>query len=227
MPGIGVGVSPAFLRVGGSFTPADLGAGLLNWYDETSWTKSGIDITGWTDLSGNGRDLAPSGGVEENATGGPNGEPCIECNGTDGYLRDTYTQTGRERIYAVCRPNSVLTGAKYFFDGASFASRTIYSGSSSLLTITAGALLSTSGAHTSWQLIDADFNGATSSIQRDNATPVNGSSGSLPSSGGLTIGAAGSIGAFAATRIVELVITDGSETDDAVRDYLNNKWGIF
>lgn len=59
----GAGIRRGIRQGGGSpaaFSPLDV-AGLVCWFRGGDWTLSGSDVTQWTDLSGNGNHVAPSG----------------------------------------------------------------------------------------------------------------------------------------------------------------------
>lgn len=211
-----------------SFSPASLGAGLLAWYDETSWTKSGSNITAWNDLSGNGRTLSPSGTVTENATGGPNSGPCIECAGAsagDGLATGTWNRgSGRECIYMVVRPQSVATGNKTIADGQTLNQKRVYTPNTSSVGLYSGSVLSLGGVTlTAWQLVVADFNGASSEVRAAGASNT-GNAGSTGSPTRLSLAGALTSGQETDCRFVEVVVA--TTLDARVVGYLQSKWGV-
>jgi hypothetical protein len=103
------------------WTPADLGADLLGWWDASRLDglhAEGAAVASVPDLSGNGRHLLPAGG-SVNFTYGLRGLPGVKSN-VPGYLRWTGSAgqeilASRDRFYVGLVFHSVVSDPGYFF----------------------------------------------------------------------------------------------------------------
>jgi hypothetical protein len=212
MSAVAVSVSPSSFRHSASFSPTDLTATILNGYNSASWTTSGSDVTGWSDVSGNSRDMSPTGSVTLVSDGGPNGGPCIRFDGSTGYLRDSYSETGANHVFLVCKPQRTpANDTTTLLDGGTANGRRIYKQNQTTYGAYRGATLTTTAGVDvdTWQFIEALYDASSSRIRVDAGTASTGSTGSLPQDHlGLILGAYGSTTLqFADMDVLELWIT--------------------
>lgn len=151
-------------------------------------TVTGSGVSQWDDQSGNDRHLLQGTDAARPAL---QGDGTILFNGTSHYLKtNAFTLNQPEWVLWVGKQVS-WTAGEYFFDGNSNTTGIIIqAGTTPEIRINAGATVAgnTGLAVGTRGVVSAQFNGASSSLCVNNATPTTGNAGTA-NMGGLTLGA--------------------------------------
>jgi len=163
------------------------------------------------------------------ATGGPNGGPCLTGDGTDDLMQAAFTQAQPETVYAVAKMAAGTTGT--LFDGATSNAMRLARSSATELFMYAGTQQFTPATQTptAWHIYRADFSAATSLLDVDGTNVIAANVGAA-SAGGLTLFSMGGAGFdFSATSFAEVVMFAASVpayVDTRLRARLRSMMGI-
>jgi len=179
-----------------TFAPPDISGNLL-------WLRSDLGITiatgvsAWADQSGNGNNLTQATGGRQpvySAAGGPNGLPMLVC--TAASIQDMtgiFTVGSAPTYLWIIVLWNTLVAAQTMCDGHAADSLRLAGASSSAVeylgtsAISSGSVVSTGV----WYNYGLTMNGATSSIVQNGVTIASGSTGTVITPTGFTIGAEG------------------------------------
>lgn len=217
------------------FTPRDL-PGVVYWLDAGAIIGvadgGSIAAANLRDGSSAGRGpLASANAVTYRADGGT-GRPGVEFDGSTSYTRSpSFAVAQPFRVFMVAK-QITWSGGRRFIDGVTVNKAVINQSSlAPKLGLYAGSSatpLDDTLQFGNASLIEAKFDGASSSLQVDGNTMGLGSAGTNGYSDGVTLGAAGNLGAgfFANFTLMELVVADGTLTAAQavqLRDHLSAK----
>jgi hypothetical protein len=231
MPGVGIGISPAFMRRGKA-SMSGLGGALVAWYKHDSVALDGSDVTALLDKSAGGRNLTANSAPQYSASGGANDSPYVQLDGSDDYFRSAangFVESRQLRVFLVCRPQGTAAANQTLFDGHVTNTMRVYTASTSSLGMFVGTAITRTSTLTAWQLIEANFKAADPTLRVNDGAAGATASGFDPNVTALTIGAAGGLIQPIAMRFAEMVITHGETSDqvDFVRDLLNAEYGLW
>lgn len=169
-------------------------------------TEAGQGVSVWADQSGNSRDLKQG---TDGARPAKQSDGSILFNGTDEYLKcDAFTLNQPETVYILFK-SVTATAADTVFDGNVGNTMRLYQSINADPTLVATsdgtALISGSLALDSYGVVCAVYNGASGVLRVNNAADVTGSVGA-GNAGGFTLGAFGTISAWANIQVKEVAI---------------------
>ncbi len=191
----------------GGFLPSQL-ANLELWtrYNQ-GITETGSGVSQWDDQSGNGNHLKQATGTNQPTM---QADGSILFDGVDNYLvADAFTLVQPETIYLLFK-QVTWTGNDYIFDGNSAEGGVLRqqpAGASPQLAIYAGTALATNSDLTldTYGVAAVVFNGASSVLQVDNGTPLEGAAGAA-NMGGFTLGRRATAANFSNIQVKEALI---------------------
>lgn len=209
-------------------------SGLTVWVDETGHQTDVDGVHTWTDLSGEGNDIAQStGSLKPDVTAaGKAGLDIVTFDGIDDHLLTGAftTLTQPTTIFAVWQSHSSNTGT--IWDGITSGDRQMAytnAGAGNKLFSGGSEFVVASPADNAWHIYIAEYNGSSSKVL-DNGSETTGTlgTGSLT---GFAIGARGHDGAFPFNRSIgEIGIIDGAISDGVratLSACLNTKWTVY
>lgn len=225
-----------FAAGGTSFLPTDVtSAALIGWYDETTMTLSGSNLTGWTNRSGTLATLTSSGAADPaTATvAAINGKRAVQFNGTNNHLltaafvaltdpihhflifsHDTWTNNDRvlhlkdDINTGIVRQRGVTPQVQ--------------------LTDSGGDACAVSPTLGTWYLLETLWNGASSSQILGNGAAVTGNPGALDMDR-IAMGAADDGTLPCDVNIAEWTVFDGEVSAGdltSLRSYFNSTYGV-
>jgi len=189
-------------------------------------TKDGTDsVSVWADHLGSGRDLLAADNTPAQPVWSANG---IQFNGVENYMRATFDYNQPEFLYIVCNW-TVGETSESILDGLTTSYGRIYQSSSVLI---AARAPTSSGNHSftygSLGIIRVLFNGASSKLIFNNATPTTWNCGAN-NMDAITIGCRGAIDYFAEVLVSEIIarkVSDIAGDEAILYNYLKNKYGL-
>lgn len=198
---------------------------------KTTAATSDADVIGaWADFSGNGRDV-----LQATTTKKPtlrlnvqNGRPVIRFDGTDDFLRASYSNIVQPYVRFVV-VKSGGAHSRHIINSASSNNAALFTHLVTEIHFTsfAGTLLVGSVIDLNWHILSAIFNEASSSIRTDGAATL-GNAGDNVMVGGTTIGAS-NVGSFTLDGdIAEVLDYTGINSDEVgqIEQYLAGRYGI-
>jgi hypothetical protein len=213
------------------WVPVPLRVGATAWFDASdteSITQSGGLVSQWSDLSGNGYDVAQATSANQPTTGSRtlNGLNVLDFDGSSDYLQGAFgvTLTQPNTIFAVFKRDSA--GTMFLYDGIDSSNRHAQYFSSGNYKAFAGTTINGGTVDTDPHISRAVFNGSSSSLFIDGSSVVAGDAGAL-SLNGITLGAQYTAANVLDGAIAELIVVDGTLTADEitlVENYLTEKW---
>jgi hypothetical protein len=210
----------------GRALPSDI-PGLAAWY------RYGIGITAaaglvsqWDDASGNGRHLEQASGTNQPTL---DASKVIVCDGSDNYLRATFT-LNQPCTYAALMKTVTWTSGRRPIGGSANEAALVFNPSSPSLRINAGA---STGDNANLPVgvfgsVVCVFNGASSSLLVNQTAPAVGDAGAL-NPGGITLGSGSALTTFANVAFMEFVVYTGalsSANQLALAEYLMHVGGL-
>lgn len=177
------------LMTQGGFSPSDLGGGKI-WYRYDKGITIATGASQWDDQFSEGNHAKQATGADQ---------PLVQSDGSllfDGisqFLKaDAFTFVQPETVYILVNQKTWANNDNYIFDGNAVAKGIIYQlNSTPENTAYAGTNLSDiSPVLDTYNILTAVFNGASSVLQLNNDTPVEGDAGANDM-GGFTLGSAG------------------------------------
>lgn len=194
---------------------------------------AGDAVASWEDRSGFGRHVVQAADFRQPSyfpSGGPANMPFVQFDGVSCYLRGTWTQAQPVHTFLVAVPTIVNAASGSVMDGnngVANSGRLAMDAGPTLLRLIAGATLSTACDADGWHRIGAKLDGATSSVQVDDAAAAAGDAGATDPDG-ITLAASGVATALADAAISEVVQYNralSSSEEDRLRSYLVGKYG--
>lgn len=170
-------------------------------------------------------------------TGGANGHPNVEFDATDDYLNAAFALAQPEHIFIVAKKGTPTANNPTLVDGGAGTGNRmrIYwagaaPGSDVQVSMTSDAVnvITANGTFTSWFLLEAQFNGATSKLRINGGTYTIGNAGTN-GGGGIRLSNFGSTGAPGAVRIHEVLLLDAIASQgaaDLVTEKLMEKYAL-
>lgn len=203
-------ITPGLKNVVGSvdlkFLPTQIG-GVKAWHRfNTGLTETGLGLSQWDDVSGNGNHQKQGTDLDK---------PQIQSDGSilyDGIRQftkaDAFTFEQPEIIFLLCKLIT-WTALDRLFDGNTATTglvRQKSGGVSPELEAYAGSLVFTNSdlALNTYGIVEAVFNGASSSLRINNNAPSTGNAG-IVDMNGLTLAASGGGGSFANIQVMEMI----------------------
>lgn len=195
-------------------------------------TADGDPVGEWQDQSGNANHMgqATAGLRPSLKLAIQNGLPVVRFDGIDDYIAAAFALTQPEDVFAVFRPSS-YGGTKRVWDGNAGNSMGLYqSGAAPELSLYAGNGLAFSGpATSSFGLVQATYNGASSAARLNGGAATTGDAGAA-NAAGLKLATNGGVSLwldvdFAEMLIFGAVLSAGDRAN--VETYLNGRWGVF
>lgn len=221
-----------------TFLPTDVaGATLLAWYDETTMTLSGSDLTSWTNRSGTLPTLA-SAGAADPATAtdaGINGKRAITFNGTNNYVQTTAFGAVTQAFHGFMVFNQVTWTNNDILvhkNDNVLTNRIRQEGSTPEVKQSSGGA---GGGNTispvigTWYLLETLWNGASSTQILGSGAAASGHNPGTDSIDRLTIGAFDDGTLPANLKIADFVIFDGEVTGNdltGLRSYFTDTYGV-
>ncbi len=222
---------------GNQFLPTDI-SGLVLWVRSDTVVTVDGKVSQWTDLSGNGNHLTQASVANRPlyvSTGGPNNYQYLDFDEWNDYLRATFTLIQPEHLFMVAKIGNPQYANTTLCDGsAGNTMRVWFSGNPPIpgtIWVSADAVngVTASGTFTTWNRIEAQFNGASSKVRiNDNAYGVTGNVGTGNGSGIVLNIFGDQTSAPADSNITEVILYNQilSSTDaDNVQAYLRSRWG--
>lgn len=221
---------------GGGIAPNDASivANLVAWFEPSGLAYANNDPASlWTDHAATPHNFTAAGAARPTyKTGGPGGYAYLDFDGVANQMvQATYTLNQPLHYFLVMRPDGLAQGndrvlgsfngnlsCQMLFGNADL---NIYSGG--FVTVTNGFINNT------WQLIIANFNGASSFLSSDSNTPASGNVGGN-NAAGLAIGANGSgvtPGKFQATELAVYNTTLSAGSVTSLIAGFNTKYGTL
>lgn len=207
-----------------AFSPTDLDL-LKLWLKADSLSLSdGDPIASWTDSSGLGNHAMQATEAKKPTykVNIVNGKPVVRLDGVDDCVQATLTVAQPDTMFLVVKGDG--TDNKHFIDAQT--TRQLIGVSGGVQVTYAGTLLSGTGNPTTFQILAALFNGASSQLWRNGTSIASGNAGASsivdPSVGGY--GAATMGGDIAEVLIYSSLLSDSDRR--AVEAYLGSKYGI-
>jgi hypothetical protein len=204
------------------------------------WWKSDVGVTvsagvsQWNDQSGNGNHLVQATGAAQptRTLGAVNGLPSIDFDGSDDSMGVTFAMAQPTTVFLFAS-QTTWTIFDVLLDGnpTNGTMQILQNAVSPNLEMRAGAALgpNTNLPLTTFGLITAIFNGASSTLQVNNTAEVNGNAGAS-GGGGIRLGCRGDGGGnFANMRVLEAIVTGAVATSTErtnVRAYGSARYGI-
>lgn len=158
-----------------------------------------------------------------------NGLPVVRFDGVDDYLNASFAL--EQPYIRFCVARYLTTGTKLILDGATGNTAYLYdaAGAGTAWDVYAGATLSRTGSTAAWTISEAVFDGATSEFAINGGAAATGNVGSSDPDG-VSVGA-GPNGDFPAhCDVAEVLVFPGALSPSErtqVRNYLNDKWGVY
>lgn len=222
-----------------TFNPASVSA-LKYWMDAGAITgKSDGDALATTDVVDRSASALGALQARLNLTyraNAGNGKPALEFNGTDSYARTpSFTITQPHTVFAVIRLPSWASGKRIWDGNTVNRSLLQTSGVTPTMGIYAGTATTPTDNITDIgyvTMIEASYNGASSTIRSNGNNTTTGNPGSLGFNDGAIFGAAGGLNAgfFWPGRILEWMVCDSTLTaaqKTALRAYLTVKHSLI
>jgi len=235
LPG-GVTVTPGTTEV-----PPDPNAisNMILWLDadDGSTISIGVGVSQWDDKSGQGNHVTQATGTLQPTvvTSVINGSDAIRFDGVDDYLRDTAFSGGIPSqpitTYLVVSPDVDRSVPHQFYDVATLGNRnTVVQATGGAYVINAGGTSQTSVAlaATTFVLLEAYFDGVSTTLKENEVTVISANSGTQGMDG-ITIAARHDDGNPAAIDIAEFMIFEKALTADEhndIIDYVEVKYGL-
>lgn len=215
------------------FTPAEVNP--RAWYQPATLAAfADADPVGvWPDSSGNGRDL-----IQETGAAQPfckkavaNGRDVLRLDGVDDKMVALFTNDQPVSVYIVVKLITRPPGTvKYVFDGASNSTLTLFINNDSLTwhLYTDAVLNGPATDVTAFHLITARFDGASSSIRKDDDAAMTGTLGFVTTNG-FAIGPGNTGPAYPNCDIAEIVVCPLLDAGDdaALAAYFNSRYGLW
>ena len=191
-------------------------------------SDNGVDPAQWTDMSGNGRHAIQNTGANQPAivTNVLNGRQVRRFDGTNDGMTGTMT---------LSQPFTIITVAKHDVTGST---QSVFHGANCSLGIQggvgfflyAGAVISSAGSNTNFNINTHIFNGTSSAIFSDEVSLVSGNANTAGVAN-FSIGfRSGSNDEFVDGDIAEIIVFSAALTTaqrEQVEAYLNNKYSIY
>lgn len=202
--------------------PAVPVSGMLAWYaaDQITALSNGGTVATWDDLSGNGYTMTTQAGTPVWDTNQQNGLPAVFF--TSAYMKAT--------IPSLAQPLTVLavlkaTGGSRYFG----SSGNVRLGNGTAADIYAGVSLQGGAIGTTFHVVTAQVNGASSLIRVDQTQTASGNAGTNNPGTAIALGSEGDVNQEWAGYLCELLAYPSAldSTDIAtVETYLGSKWGL-
>lgn len=235
-------------RVGGPaedlWTPAELTTTeLLGWWKPESLGTGGSSISSWTDSSGNSHPLVQATGSLQPTvvTTGPNGLKAASFDGTDDYLRASYTNTAPDAVFMLYRMRGHGNG-RINMDGVanvrSFRENAV-AGNISTIAVYGyeGLVYVERGASTdTYRLVCGLFGVSYTRARLDDNQSTTGhpggpnNTGTQGNPGGITIAAGASLGNYSPLDVCEVIHLAGIPspvTRQRITNYLGKKTALW
>lgn len=166
---------------------------------------TGAGVSQWRDVSGQSHHVAQSTDANRPALqpySGPSAQACIAFDGSNDFLRGTWTWAQSMHVVAVVLPSVSNATNRTFIDGSAGNTLRLYTARSGVGSFTngdgvlmfggngeIGSLATTGVEATEFSIVDARFSGASSSVRVRGGTAATGTTSS--SAGGLCLGVFG------------------------------------
>lgn len=209
------------------WTPLDLGATLLSFVQDD--TLSAGAVTTWTDQSGNGNSPTQATGSKKptaSTSGGSNNRGYVQTDGTDDFLRITFTLVQPCHWFMVMQAVTAPATGDTFLDGASGNTMRFMADDATHVEILPGDSVATTP--TNWHFYEGQSNGGSGQLSIDGGAYAGTTVAGDP--GGYILGIFGDqASAPADARYSFFAICDSILSADEVsnmRAYLRNRYAL-
>ena len=200
-------------------------------YDATEISSSdGNTISTWSDATGNGNDLT-AGTAPIYKTSAINGNSVVRFDGSNDYLDVTWSNIPEPYYIWVVFVKTATGGNESLLDAASDRTHEIVTRNDNQnFSVDQGTNLDSgfgedNNAHIIGALFESALSGELDKIRIDGTQQATGDIGT-PDSDGLTVGAAGGLGATGPYDVGEILFYHTKPTVADVDQYLSDKWGV-
>lgn len=206
-------------RLEGWWRADDVAAGAVAvWPDRTPWKRNLLQPTGTNQPTAF-------------ANGGLNNQAYVRFDGVDNWMNAVFTFNQPEHVFLVAKANSVQVFPETILDGATVASTMRFLDNGTDSSMFAGTAFdpAIATAATAWHYYELLYQGANSTMRRDDGVSDGGDPGAN-NAGGITLGSLGSHAAgFADWDVAELLAFSFPQTGGAllgIRRYFLDRYGI-
>jgi hypothetical protein len=187
---------------------------------------TGVLISKWADVSGNGNDFAPDGSIRE--WDAVNEEVDVVATAVEDRLANTVTgdSLGPITVFMVVRINSYLSNSTLFGLNHNPYARILQQNNVNGMTLYAGSWnVTINNVGSGYGILTAVVNSTSSSLQWNDLTPATGNAGSIKSKEFFI----GDLDNSTLSSFKEIIIRDNVATAQNiidVKDYFNEKYGL-